>query len=301
MVDVPENFSMNPEQLAAMHNQQQPNPLQKYMRQPAVYVQLPSQGRYYSPGALEMPISGELPILPMSTRDEITVNTPDALMNGQGVVDVIHSCVPNIKNAWDMPIVDLDTILIAIRIASYGEQMEYTSTCPSCENTDNYEIDLRQFMDLKVNMDLYNTPFDYKGMQVYLQPMNYQTLNHSNLEQFEQNRLVMMVNDSTLSAEEKQRRFAEIFSAMTNYTVANIAGCIRQIVTPDGTTVDNPDHINDFVKNSERQFYDTLTKHLEGVNKGIPEKIVTTTCDECKHEYSTPFAFDQAHFFAFAS
>ena len=301
MVDVPENFSMNPEQLSAMQNQQQSNPLQQYMRQPAVYVQLPSQGRYYSPGSVEMPISGELPILPMSTRDEITVNTPDALMNGQGVVDVIHSCVPNIKNAWDMPIVDLDTVLIAIRIASYGEGMEYTSTCPKCENTDNYEIDLRQFMDLKVNMDLYNTPFDYKGMQVYLQPMNYQTLNHSNLEQFEQNRLVMMVNDSTLSAEEKQHRFAEIFTAMTNYTVANISGCIRQIVTPDGTTVDNPNHINDFVKNSERQFYDTLTKHLESVNKGIPEKTVTTTCDECKHEYSTPFTFDQAHFFAFAS
>ena len=292
---------MNPEQLAAMQNQQQPNPLTQYMRQPSVYVQLPSMGRYYSPGALEMPINGELPILPMSTRDEITINTPDALMNGQGVVDMIHSCVPNIKNAWDIPIVDLDTLLIGIRIASYGEAMEYTSTCPSCENVDNYEIDLRQFMDMKVDMDLYNAPFDYKGMQIYIQPINYETLNHQNLEQFEQQRLVMMVNDSSLSAEEKQKRFADIFHAMTNYTVANIAGSIRQIVTPDGTTVENPDHIIDFVKNSERHFYDALRKHIEGINRGIPEKIVTTTCDECKHEYTTPFTFDQSHFFAFAS
>ena len=128
MVDVPENFSMNPEQLAQM--QQNTNPLNKYLRQPEIYVKLPSNGKYWPPGSLEMPISGELPVLPMSTRDEIMVNTPDALLNGEAVVNMIQSCIPNIRNAWAMPSVDLDTVLIAIRIASYGEKMEYTSTCP---------------------------------------------------------------------------------------------------------------------------------------------------------------------------
>jgi len=299
MVEVPDNFSMNPEQLSQL--QQNTNPLQKFMRQPAIYIKLPSGGKFYTPGALEMPINGELPVLPMSTRDEITINTPDALMNGQGVVDMIQSCCPNIRNAWDIPLVDLDTILIGIRIASYGEKMEYTSTCPNCENRDEYELDLRQFMDMPVNMDIYLQPFEYKGMQVYLQPVNYQTLNVQNLENFEQQRLMLMVNDSELGAEEKQRRFTEIFRNMTNYTVANVAGSIRQIVTPEGQTVDNPDHINEFVRNSERQFYDTLRKFMDQVNKGIPEKIVTTACDECKEDYSTPFTFDQANFFAFAS
>tara|TARA_B100000902_G_scaffold264009_1_gene250141 strand:+ start:2921 stop:3820 length:900 start_codon:yes stop_codon:yes gene_type:complete len=299
MVNVPENFSMNPEQLSQM--QQNTNPLSQFMRQPAIYIQLPSGGKFYSPGSLEMPINNEIPVLPMSTKDEITVNTPDALMNGQGVVDMIHSCCPSIKNAWEIPLVDLDTILIAIRIASYGEKMEYTSTCPHCENKDEYELDLRQFIDLPVNMDVYLQPFEYKGMQVYLQPVNYETLNVQNLENFEQQRLMVMVNDSELGAEEKQRRFAEIFRNMTNYTVRNVAGSIRQIVTPDMQTVDNPDHINEFVRNSERQFYDTLKKFMEEVNKGVPEKTVTTNCDECKQEYTTPFTFDQANFFAFAS
>jgi len=299
MVEVPENFSMNSEQIAQM--QQNTNPLQRFMRQPAIYIQLPSQGHFYTPGSLEMPVNGEIPVLPMSTKDEITINTPDALMNGQGVVDMIHSCCPNIINAWDIPIVDLDSILIGIRIASYGEKMDYTSSCPHCENKDDYELDLRQFMDLKVNIDIYSQPFEYKGMQVYIQPVNYQTLNVQNLESFEQQRLMLMVNDSELSAEEKQRRFTEIFTNMTNYTVANISGSIRQIVTPEGETVNNPDHISDFVRNSERQFYDTLKKHMANVNKSIPEKNVTTICDECKETYTTPFTFDQANFFVFAS
>ena len=31
--------------------------------------------------------------------DEITFKTPDALLNGQATVDVIQSCIPNIKDA----------------------------------------------------------------------------------------------------------------------------------------------------------------------------------------------------------
>jgi hypothetical protein len=92
MVEVPENFSMNPEQLAQMQHSQ--NPLQRFMRQPSIYLKLPSEGKYFGQqGAVEMPVNGELPMLPMSTRDEIVLNTPDALMNGQGVVDIIQSCM----------------------------------------------------------------------------------------------------------------------------------------------------------------------------------------------------------------
>jgi hypothetical protein len=60
----------------------------------------------------------------MTTKDEITLKTPDALLNGQGVVNVIESCCPAIKDAWAMPSIDVDATLIAIRIASYGNQMD---------------------------------------------------------------------------------------------------------------------------------------------------------------------------------
>ena len=300
MVDVPQNFSMTPEQIMQM--QQKPeNPLTKYLRQPAIYLKLPSEGKYWEQGSLDMPLNGELPVLPMSTKDEIVLNTPDALMNGQGVVDVIESCVPNIKNAWKMPLTDVDSVLIAIRVASYGESMEYNSTCPSCSNSDSYEIDLRQFLDMGADISGYLVPFDYKGMQVHLKPIDYSVINIQNLDQFEQQRMVVTLNNDTLSEEDKQARYYEIFRNMTRYTIKNVSGSIDRIVTPDGQTVTNTEHIEDFLENSERQFFSTMRTKMEEVNKGIPPKHVTNTCSECQHQYESPFTFDQANFFAFAS
>jgi len=299
MVDVPENFQMPPEMMAQM--QHQDNPLASYMRQPSIYIKLPSEGNWWAQGAIDMPINGEIPVLPMSTKDEIMLNTPDALLNGQAVVDVIKSCIPCIQNPWAIPTVDVDTILIAIRIASYGESMEYTSSCPQCENRDNYEIDLRQFMDMTVDLNGYLQPIDYKGMQIYLKPADYQTLNQQSLEGFEQQRMINVINDSTLSEEEKQRRFNEIFSILTDYTVKNITGSIRCIVTPDGKEVTNQQYIYNFVEQSERQLFDSIRKRIAEISEGFPEKQVNTKCDECSHEYTTPFTFDQSAFFDTAS
>jgi hypothetical protein len=59
------------------------NPLQQYFRQPAIYVQLPSQGKFYPAGTLNPSTTGEYPVYPMTAIDEITYRTPDALFNGQ--------------------------------------------------------------------------------------------------------------------------------------------------------------------------------------------------------------------------
>jgi hypothetical protein len=122
-----------------------------------------------------------------------------------------------------------------------------------------------------------------------------------NIERFEQQRLVSVIGDSTLSEEEKQERFYKIFKKMTEYTVKNVSNTIVQIVTPDGEHVSDPEFIEEYVTNSERQLFDSVKKKLDQINAGIPDKTVEHTCDECGHKYQSPFTFDQANFFVFAS
>jgi len=89
------------------------NPLKQYFRRPAVYVKLPSGGKYYPQGVIDMPTNGEIPIFPMTAIDEITTKTPDALYNGTAMAELMKSCVPNIKDPWAINSMDLDAILIA--------------------------------------------------------------------------------------------------------------------------------------------------------------------------------------------
>ena len=91
------------------------NPLRQYFRRPALYITLPSKGKFYPEGAIEITTNNELPVFPMTAIDEITSKTPDALFNGTAMADLIKSCVPNIKDPWSIPLVDLETILIGIR------------------------------------------------------------------------------------------------------------------------------------------------------------------------------------------
>ena len=69
MADTPETFSMTPEQLASF-TQPKPavesnfvsNPLSKYMRQPTIYIELPSKGEYWKEGSLERTENNQYPV-----------------------------------------------------------------------------------------------------------------------------------------------------------------------------------------------------------------------------------------------
>lgn len=90
------------------------NPLKQYFRRPAIYLKLPSEGKYYPIDAIDLPDNKELPVYPMTAIDEITSKTPDALYSGVAISEIIKSCVPNIKDPWSIPTIDLDAILIEI-------------------------------------------------------------------------------------------------------------------------------------------------------------------------------------------
>ena len=126
---------------------QNANPLKQFFRQPAIYLQLPSDGRHWQDQSLTMPENHELPVYPMTAIDEITYRTPDALFNGQAVVNVIQSCVPAVKDGWAVPGIDINALLIGIRIASYGHDLEIGTKCPECGTDAEYTVDLRMILD----------------------------------------------------------------------------------------------------------------------------------------------------------
>lgn len=275
------------------------NPLTQYFRQPSIYIKLPSQGQNYPAGTLDMPANGELAVYPMTAIDEITYRTPDALFNGQATVNVIQSCVPSIKDGWIIPSVDLDTILIAIRIASYGHEMEFGTTCPACNNTSENTVDLRTVMDILSAPD-YNTSIRYRDLEIFFRPLTYKTLNDNNQLQFEQQKLLQVIPDATVSDTDKMTALTAAFKKLTEITVHSLALSIVAIKTP-GALVNEFEYINDFLKNCDRDVFNQIKDHVIKLREKSEMQPLNMTCPACDNKYEQVITLDMSSFFAPAS
>jgi hypothetical protein len=275
------------------------NPLQQYFRQPAIYIKLPSNGNFYPPGAIVPVENGEYPVLPMTAIDEITYRTPDALFNGQAVVSVIQSCMPNIKNAWAMPSMDIDTVLVAIRIASYGHNMEFMSICPSCETDSTRELDLRQVLD-RIKTPDYSQPIVNGDMQIFFKPLTYKNLNDNNQLQFEEQKILQMLPDTDVDNAEKVRLLNDALKKLTDITVKALTQSIGAIKTPD-SLVSEPEYIEEFLQNCDRAVFNRVRDfviEIKGTSEMQPIRLV---CDSCQHEYEQILTLDMSSFFEVAS
>ena len=292
------NFPLPPQGQA-----QQGNPLSKYFRQPKIYLKLPSKGKYYPPNALQMSESGELAVYAMTAKDELLFKTPDALMNGEATVEVIKSCIPAIKNPWAMPSIDADAVLIAIRLATYGEKLEITTKVPGTGKSKDFEIDLRILLDQLVNFEYQPFVTVNSEITVELRPTTYKEFTENSLKTFEEQRIFRLVNDDSISDDKKLQAFANSFKKLTDLTINLVVNSVASIDTPEGK-VSNRQHISEFFANADKDTFDKILKHLEEMKEKTtikPMKVQATEediKDGAPAEYEIPITFDQSNFFA---
>src|SRR6056300_491947 len=278
------------------------NPLNKYFRQPAIYVSLPS-GTAYPPHVVTPAQTGELGVMPMTAKDEIRFKTPDALMNGQGVVDVIQSCVPDIKDAWQIKSYDLDTILVAIRIATYGETMEINFNVPGANENVSHTINLPGILD-----QLRSTPVESEmilkdGLKITVRPLTYKDMTDTSLQTFQQQKMYSAIQDSQLSDEEKAKRFNDAFKTLTDLNTSILLKNIESIIMADGTIITDPVHIKEFADNANTTVIKELENHLTDLRtQGAVKPLRMKATEEqiklgAPATYNVPITFDSSNFF----
>jgi hypothetical protein len=280
-----------------------PNPLMAQMRQPKIYIRLPSNGEFWENGSLEQTENGEYPVYSMTAQDELKLKIPDALMNGQAVVDVLQHCVPNIKNAWAVPNIDMDVLLIAIRIATYGEKMSVPIKLGS-EIDYEYELDLRLVVDQLMNNIAWDpiVPIN-ENLIVHVRPITYKTMTQGALQTFETQKIIQIVNDESVAEEDKIRIFKESFAKLNKLTLGVITESIFNIESSNGGTSDRK-HIQEFMDNVDKEIFDKVKGHIDILrehNAIKPLKIAVT--DEMRaigitdEEIEVPLNFDPSNFF----
>jgi hypothetical protein len=275
-----------------------PNPLSKHFRQPQIYIKLPSEGRWYPDDCIDIPVSGEIPIYAMTARDEITMKTPDALLNGTSTVHVIESCCPSIKDAWKIPSVDLDAILLAIRLATYGKEMEFNTSCPHCSTVNEKAIDI-SIMIGKIAPADYSQRVKTQGLEIELKPQNYEDYNKNNMLNFQEQRILQLVQNEDLSDDQKTMQFNDMFQRLIETGINQVGKSIAAIYTEDSIRVDKAEYIHEFLNNCDRSVWEAIKTELDSIKNNITHNQVNIVCsnEECQKDFTTPFVFEQTNFF----
>jgi hypothetical protein len=269
------------------------NPLQKYFRQPKVFIKLPSGGIYSKPGTVQGDV-GNVPVYGMTGMDEIIVRTPDALLSGESTATVVGSCVPAIKDPWDLCILDLLLILAAIRIATYGNSMAIGHTCANCGAENDYDIDLNKVVEFYMNCQ-YESKIVLKDITINLKPLNYKASTEFNLRNFRlQQRIAQAeVMDNT---QERQDLINGLFKELAAIQTEIYKVTIDSVDIGDQVVTETA-YILEWLDNCDKSVFDAIKQINQKNTETWTMPKFPVQCDECETAVNLTVDLDQSNFF----
>lgn len=278
------------------------NPLSKYYRKQGIIISLPSNNAFYNDDILVTDtMTGEIPVFAMTSSDEMILKNPDALLNNYSIDKLIRSCVPSIKKPSELLSIDIDALIIAIRISTYGSKTSIDAPCPSCKEESEFDLDL--------NYIIANAPklqSEYKitigtEVDVYLKPITFKDSTRISLQSFEHaNKLRAIANDDKISDEEKMKILQDTTERLADLSRQLIIGAIIKIEIPDVTVTDR-DQISEYVKNISVVDFQPLDNAIKDINVKITNTTFPVVCGSCGHNYEVAYEFNPANFFGPAS
>ena len=274
------------------------NPLEKLYRNKKVFTSLPSKGEYYHSG-ITLSVDGEIGVMPMTAADEIKLKTPDTLFNGEALFELFKSCVPDIVNPREIPASDVDKLLIAIRIATNGVDMDVTAKCPKCKKTETYQIDLTQIMNTAQDITDENTIELEDGVIVHLNPLTLDSQIKGQIEAFYHYRMQTLINESDSESEARAKMFDQALLQAIALQVSQVADCVRAVSMPGDVKVTDRDHIFEWVENMDSATHKKVSAAIKKLSDPRMNSEVTLQCanPECGHTYKTNIELNPVNFF----
>jgi hypothetical protein len=273
------------------------NPLKQYFRQFKLYIKLPGGTAYYAPDAINFTDSGEIGIMAMTGKDELILKNPDALLNGEALVEIIKSCAPAIKDPRILLTNDVDAIITAIRYATYNDSLETEIMCDKCSHQNLFKLDLQYALDNMSYLDEEYVVNLESGISIFVKPYGFPELLRGLRAQFEQNKLKRAIESETISDEDRMKLFSDAFSEMSKITYDLICNSIVKVVDEgNNINVDNKDDIREFLQNIDKKSVDKISDLIKEINQIGIKRVFMATCEKCSNKWENEIDFNPVNF-----
>ena len=273
------------------------NPLKSYFRQFKLYIKLPSGTSYYAPGAITFTDTGEVGIMPMTGKDELILKNPDALLNGEALIEVIRSCAPGVSNPRLLLTNDIDAIITAIRFATYNDALETELNCPECKHSNLYKLDLQYSLDNMAFLDSeYVVNLD-SGLSVYIKPYGFPELLRGLHAQFEQGKLTRAIESESVTEDQRLKLFATAFKELSVITYELMLNSVLKVIEESqNINVSNKDDIKEFLQNIDKKSLDKISDLIKEINQIGIKRSFTAKCEKCEHTWESEVDFNPVNF-----
>jgi hypothetical protein len=247
---------------------------------------LPSRGRWYPTNTLKSP-DGSVEVYSMTAADETKFKTNEVLMSSQATYDLIRSCVPSIVDPENIPIVDLDAILLSIRRASYDENITLKVPIPNTSLTDQLDLNIAELVEGIPNSSvLWDEELEIKegenSVIFQLAPLTLKTLFNTTRHIMRQQQRAESTLNNVIEPDEKISEISQQLKTLADFAVSNVADSIKKISTNTGYETSKTQEIRDVLSKLDLEYFRAIKAHLEQQKKitGLQPVIRTTTPEQ---------------------
>ena len=221
--------------------------------------------------------------------------------NGTAIVDVIKSCCPRISDPTEMPYNDVEAVLLAIRRATYGDDLAVSHKCKNAECGEEAQY-AKSIDALLANVPMLEAQYVAEikdGLKVFLKPISLFSSTELQIQAVEQQKLVERA-DAFDGSGEHVKAFQDSIIKIAMSNVKILTQCIYQIEMQDGKRVDQPEFISEWINNIDVAVFNQLMAKLLEIQDIVMKVEMDGECHKCKEPFNIPIIIDQSRFFGLA-
>lgn len=271
---------------------------------PPIDIQLPTRGIFYRPGILKASTDpNHIEVRTLGVMDEFKYRDPFLLVSGKAITHLIrHLCGEQIILPEQMCEIDIETILLAARLASYGPSLNVTHSCIKtvkdkedndvvCDHSNTISVNLHEHI-LRYgpiqDEERFEVLLPRVGQTVYLKPVPYQTTIDMMRNVMTNRRRIGAIDISDADLVMRPEDFAQyedVLNLSMDIQIKAILDCIWAVKTRSGTLVEDPMQIGPWIFELPKSDHDVITKRITEITEDLRKlSLLLYQCGACGQE-----------------
>jgi hypothetical protein len=270
--------------------------LQDFYRHKEIYIKLPTEGKWYT-SQTNLNDQNEIGIKPMSFKDEMLLNIPDSVYNGESLFEILKSILPDMENPYEILMPDVDVVLLASRINSNEGEMSVDATCTHCKTQEQYNIKIINILNQIKTINTIEIELD-NGLIISFKPNSLRSVTTNQIKITEMSSILSTFNKDD-DKEKQHKLFSESLEKTAAANLVLIADTIEYVLLPSGDKITDLQAILDWISNSDSNTVKKLQNMSNQINQNGLNKNFKFECsnEQCGKEFTSPVEFNPTFFF----